>query len=155
MSSSVLLFSSHNVTEEELADIILQSGGIVTTSPTARAFGGLVDGECDIWIDRIPCYDGVFDDEGNPLKEENIVLLEKAKGLLGGEFQTWLHIELGHGFGSEQLAVRFAYACCQLWPCVVDNNEGLLFTCKEIEKLYKENGVFFNYWIRRRGGEGI
>lgn len=150
MSSSVLLFSSHEVTEAELADVIRQAGGTVTLGPRAYAFGGLTDGEGNIWIDRIPCYDGVFDDEGNPLKEENIVLLEQAKDLLDGEFQTWLHIELGHGFGSGQLAVLFAYACCQRWPCVVDNQGGLLFTCKEIEQLYKENGTFSRYWLQKR-----
>lgn len=150
MSSSVLIISSHDMTEEELADVIRQAGGIITTKSTARAFGGIIDGESDIWIDRIPCYDGVFDNEGNHLDEEDMALLEKARDLLGGEFQTWLYIDLGDGFGSDQLAVRFAYTCCQRWPCVVDNDEGLVFSHTDIEQIYKENGIFASYWIRKK-----
>jgi hypothetical protein len=40
-----------------------------------------------VWVFRIPCYDGVFDYEGKPLDEDNIVVLDLAKVLLGGKFQ--------------------------------------------------------------------
>jgi hypothetical protein len=152
MSADILLFSSHYITDEELAQVIRQAGGILTPEPEARAFGGIIEGSTYVWINRIPCYDGVFDWEGEPLDEEDIVLLDKAKRLLGGEFQTWLYIALNTTptltkSGSQQLAVRFAYACCQHWPCVVDNNEGQLFSCKEIERLYKEGGGFTGYGL--------
>ncbi|MGB8345879.1 MAG: hypothetical protein WCD86_13415 [Ktedonobacteraceae bacterium] len=147
MSANVGLYSSHDITEEELAQVILQSDGILTPQPEARAFGGIIDGSTYVWINRIPCYDGVFDWEGKPLNEDDITLLDEAKRLLGGEFQTWLFIALNTTptlakSGSQRLAVRFAYTCCQRWPCVVDNNEGQLFSCKQIERLYKEGGEF-------------
>jgi hypothetical protein len=100
-----------------------------------------------MWIMSIPCYDGVFDYEGNPLDEDVVALLEQAKVLLGGEFQTWITIILSTLSGSQRLAVRFAHTCCRYWPCVVDNNEGQLFSCKEIEKLYKEDGGFTGYGL--------
>lgn len=100
-----------------------------------------------MWIFRVPCYNGVFDDEGKPLDEDDIVLLDQAKALLGSEFQTWIYIVLGRGPGSQRLAVRFAHTCCQRWPCVVDNHERRLFSCKEIEHLYKEGGPFTGYGL--------
>jgi hypothetical protein len=147
MSANVLLYSSHYITEEELAELILQAGGILTPQPEARAFGGMIDGGAYVWINRIPCYDGVFDAEGNPLDENDITLLDQAKAMLGGEFQTWLYIVLGRESGTQRLAVRFAYSCCQRWPCVVDNNQGQLFSCQDIERLYREDGGFTGYGL--------
>lgn len=145
MSANVALYSSHHITEEELAEVIRQAGGVLTPGSPAGYFGGLVDGEAHVWVFPIPTYDGVFDEEGKPLDENDIVLLDQAKAILGGEFQTWIFIRLGYKPGSQRLAVRFAYNCCQRWPCVVDNNEGQLFSCDEIEQLYKEDGWFTTY----------
>ncbi len=145
MSYGVLLYSSHDITEEELAEVILQADGVLTPGSPAGYFGGLVDGEAHVWIFRIPCYDGVFDGEGKPLDEDDIVLLDQAKALLGGEFQTWVYIRLGYRPGCQRLAVRFAHACCQRWPCVVDNDYGRLFSCREIDQLLKEDGAFSDY----------
>lgn len=147
MSASVVLYSSHEITEEELAEVIHQAGGILTPGSPARYFGGIVDGKTYVWMKIIPCYDGIFDYEGNPLVEDDIVLLAQAKELLGGEFQTCVHITLDTTptlttSGSQQLAVRFAHTCCQRWPCVVDNDQGRIFSCKEIEHMYKEGGEF-------------
>ncbi|MFL5662519.1 MAG: hypothetical protein ACJ8BW_14385 [Ktedonobacteraceae bacterium] len=147
MSSNVLLFSSHRITEEELAEVIRQADGLLTPQSAAGYFGGIIDEKTSVWIDSIPCYDGVFDDEGNPLDEDDVALLEQAKVLLGGEFQTWITIILSTTSGSQRLAVRFAHTCCQHWPCVVDNYQGQLFSCKEIEHLYKEGGGFTGYGL--------
>lgn len=146
MSASVLLFSSHDITEEELAEVILQAGGKLL-SPGMRSFGGIIDGEDAVWIDRIDCYDGVFDYEGKPLDDKEFALLEQARILLGGEFQTWIYIAIGHGSGSGRLAVRFAHTCCQHWPCVIDNTHWRLFSCQEIAQLYKEGGTFTGYGL--------
>jgi len=147
VSASVGIYSSHYITDEELAQVIRQAGGILTPQPEDRAFGGIMSGKAYVWINRIPCYDGVFDEEGNPLDEGDITLLDRAKRLLGGEFQTWLYIALGRESGSQRLVVRFAYTCCQRWSCVVDNDRGQLFSCKEIERLYKEGGGFTGYGL--------
>jgi hypothetical protein len=147
MSSCVLLYSNHLITEEELAEVILQADGVLTPEPEKRSFGGIIDGSTYVWIDSIPCYDGIFDYEGKPLDEKEFALLEQAKILLGGEFQTWIYIALDSSptlekSGSLRLAVRFAHICCQHWSCVVDNDQGRLFSCQEIEQLYRDGGVF-------------
>lgn len=149
MSAGVGLYSSHDISQEELTEVIRQADGVLTPGSPAGYFGGLVAGEASVWVFRTPCYDGVFDYEGNPLDEEEYRLLEQAKVPLGGEFQTWIYITLGRRPGSQRLAVRFAYACCQRWPCVVDTLEtkGRIFSCKEIEQLYKENGAFTGYGL--------
>lgn len=145
MSANIALYSSHHITEEELAEVIQQAGGISTTSHPIS--GRVSHGRTHVWIQRIPCYDGVFDWEGNPLNEEDIPLLDRAKAMLGGEFQTWISIVLSTTSGSQRLAVRFAYTCCQHWPCVIDNNQGKLFSCKDIERLYREDGGFTGYGL--------
>ena len=86
MSSIVLLYSSHRITEKELAEVILQADGVLTPEPEKRSFGGIIDGSTYVWIDSIPCYDGGFDYEEKPLDEKEFALLEQAKILLGGKF---------------------------------------------------------------------
>jgi len=86
VSSNDLLYSNHHIAEEELAEVIRQAGGVLT--PEHSSFGRISHDRTHIWINIIPSYDGVFDHEGNPLIEEDILLLEQAKALLGGEFQT-------------------------------------------------------------------
>jgi hypothetical protein len=145
LSANLLLYSSHHITTEELAEVILQAGGILTPESAVGYFGGLVADETYIWIFPIPCYEGVFDHEGNPLDEDEFALLEQAEGLLGGKFQAWIYISLNTTptvitSGSLRLAIRFAHLCCQRWPCVIDNNQGRIFSCEEIEQLYKEDG---------------
>ncbi|EFH87152.1 hypothetical protein [Ktedonobacter racemifer] len=149
MSAGVGHYSSYDITEEELAGVILQADGRLTPGSAAGYFGGFIDGEAYVYVFRIPCYDGVFDDEGNPLDKDDIVLLDQTKALLGGEFQTWIYIHLGREPGSQRLAVRFAYTCCQHWPCVVDSFEtkGRIFSSQEIEQLYKEDGAFTGYGL--------
>lgn len=149
MSSNVLLYSSHLITDEELAEVIFQADGVLTPGSPAGYFGGLVAGEAYVWVSRIPCYDGVFDYEGKPMDEKDLVVLEQAKMLLGEDFQTWIYIMIGRTPGSQSLAVRFAYTCCQRWPCVVDTSEtkGRIFSCKEIEQLYQQNGAFTRYGL--------
>ncbi len=152
MSATMLLYSSHQITGEELAEVLRQAGGRLTPASAAGYFGGIDDGRTYIWVNFIPCYDGVFYHEGNPLDENDMVLLEQAKALLGGEFQTWIHITLDRTptltrSGSLRLAIRFAHACCQRWPCILDNNEGRLFSCDEIEELYKGGDAITGYGL--------
>ena len=147
MSANVLLYSSHPITKEELAEVILDAGGVITAEPGARSFGGVTNGEAYVWIDIVPCYDGVFDYEGNPLDEKEFALLEQAKLLLRGEFQTWIYVSLGRTPGSQHQAVKFAFTCCQRWPCVVDNDQGQLFSCEEITRLQEEGGGFTTYGL--------
>jgi len=148
MSANVLLYSSHDITEEELAEVILQVQGVLTPEPEKRSFGGIIEGSTYVWIDSIPCNEGVFD----PLDEQAMAVLEQAEVLLGGKLQSCLYITLDTTptvtrSGSQRLAVRFAHRCCQHWPCVVENNEGQLFSCQEIEQLYKEGGGFTGYGL--------
>jgi hypothetical protein len=145
MSASVLLFSSHDITTEEMVEVIQLAGGMLT--PELPSFGRISHGRTHVWIDRIPCYDGVFDYEGKPLDEDVMMLLTQAKALLGNDFQTWISIVLSKTSGSQRLAVRFAYTCCQRWTCVVDNHQGQLFSCKDIERLYREDDGFTGYGL--------
>ena len=106
MSANVVLYSSHRLTEEELAEVIRQADGVLT--PERVWFGRISQQVTHVWIERIPCYDGVSDDDGTPFDEQDVALLERAKVLLGGEFQTWIAIILSRTSGSQRLAVRLS-----------------------------------------------
>ncbi|MBA2680157.1 MAG: hypothetical protein H0U76_17395 [Ktedonobacteraceae bacterium] len=142
MSSGLVLYSSHDLTREELREVILQSGGALKPEVDEEEPGGLIDGKAHLWVSHVPCYDGVASDN-----EEELARLEQAKALIGGEFQTWLYIRLGREPGTQRLAVRFAYTCCQRWPCVVESEEPELFSCQDIERLFQEDGAFTGYGL--------
>jgi hypothetical protein len=82
-------------------------------------------------------------DEGD--EEANPEIFAHLWEMLGDQYQSSLAIHLSHTPKTQQLAVRFAYVCCQHWPCVVYVNYDKLFSCEEIERLYKENGYFTLY----------
>lgn len=145
MSASVDLYSTHLITEKELMDVIREASGVVT--PEGPYFGRLSQGNTHVWIIISEPYNGVFDYKGEPFDQKEVALLDQAKEIIGGEFQTWLSILLSRKSGSQSLAVRFAYTCCQHWPCVVDNDEKRLFSCEEIAKLQEEGGGFTTYGL--------
>jgi len=80
MSTNVLLYSSHHITEEELAEVILQVQGVLTPEPETSSFRGIVEGSTHVWIDSIPCSFAPFD-------EQAIAVLEQVEVLLGGKLQ--------------------------------------------------------------------
>lgn len=140
MSASILLYTSYPLNKEELAEIIVQAGGVVT--PNGPYFGRVSHDWAHVWLLPIQCYDGVFDYEGNPLDEKEFELTERAKELLGGTFRAWLSLILNSKPGTQKLAVHFAYTFSLHWPCIVDNLEGRLFTGEEIALLEREGGAF-------------
>jgi hypothetical protein len=141
MASGLVLYSSHDITQEELMEVILQAGGMLKPNGDEDEPGGLIDGKAHVWISRVPCYDGVIGDE------DDLAYYDQAKALLGGEFQTWLYIRLGREPGTQRLAVRFAHTCCQRWPCVVSSEKPELFSCQDIERLFQEDGAFTGYGL--------
>ena len=145
MSASVGLYSSHLITEEELRNVIRQAGGVVT--PEGPHFGRISQEMTHVWIIPSEPYNGIFDHDGEPFHQSDVDLLDRAKEIIGGEFQTWISILLSTTSGSQRLAVLFAHTCCQRWPCVVDNDQGQLFSCEEIAKLHEEGGGFTTYGL--------
>ncbi len=152
MSANLLLYSSHDITGEELAEVILEAGGIIPPESAAGYFGGIIDDGTAIWITPIAWDDGVFDDEGNFLDEDGAFWLEGTKKLLGGEPKACLYISLDYHplrDVSELLAARFALLCCDRWPCILDNNHGRIFSREEIERWYQEGDSFLRYTSER------
>jgi hypothetical protein len=151
MSSYILLYTSYALTEEELIAVIVEAGGVL--SPDLPYFGqvfvpGRLPGEfAGIWIDSIPCYSGVFDDQGEPLSEKDLQAVEQAKALLGDEFRSWLLVVLSRTAGTQKVAVHFAATFARHWPCVVDTLCGQLFSTEDIARLEQEGGHFTEYGL--------
>jgi|SRR5579883_2356872 len=115
MSENIDLYSAHVITRKELEEIILASGGTLTErgpvgrisqDRTKHVFIWLADKEAIPGVD--PLY-GTYD-----LATRDLLRMK-----LGAEPRYVLAIEIGKTPGSGLLAVQFALACTQHWPCVV------------------------------------
>lgn len=115
MSENIELYSSHVITRNELEEVILEAGGVLT----GRGHVGRIsqDGTKHVFIwladeEPMPGIDPLYGIHGSATQE-----LVRAK--LGAEPNYVLAIEIGMTPGSGLLAVRFALTCARHWPCVV------------------------------------
>lgn len=142
MSQSVELMSSHTITDDDVIEIIAHLGDDIKAVSNPYYFRFISNNEGGVYLNRSEPYSGVFDEEGNVVSEKAAFLVQQAKVLLGGEVQTSLSLRIGHGRGSWRVAVRFAYACCQHWSCVILTEWPQLFSQQDIEQIYRGGGDF-------------
>ena len=115
MSESIVLYSTHVITRKELEEVILESGGVLTERGPVGRISQDRTKHVFIWLaDEKPIsgIDPIYGTYGPSTRE-----LLRVK--LGAEPRYILAIEIGQTPGSGLLAVRFALACTQHWPCVV------------------------------------
>jgi hypothetical protein len=124
------LISSHDIKEQEFFDVLRASGGVIEEAST-RA-GRLSRGEQHVWVSL---DNGLLKDyEAN----EIALISQKLKG------KPWSSIllDVSRTAGSEQLAVAFAAACAQIWPCVVYNLRDKVFSAQELLWLQQTGSGF-------------
>jgi hypothetical protein len=139
MSESILLYSSHRITPEELTEVIITEGGIVDWYD--ELFYGTLSPqkEAAIWL----TIDDAGDLERRPLKVRQLV-----REKLGAEPQATVGIIISFKSGSQRLAVVFANVCANRWPCVVDNlswPDGEIFGKADMDRLLKTGEGFIDY----------
>jgi len=114
MSETIVLYSSHVHTRQEVEEIILEAGGVLTGKGHLGRISQDQTKHVFIWPgdEGVLGFDSIYESH-EPATQEFI----RAK--LGGEATSTLSLEIGMTPGSGLLAVRFALTYAQHWPCVV------------------------------------
>ena len=130
MPKPFALISSSDIHEQEFLDVLRTAGGIIED---ASALAGRISrGEQHVWVSLDHSF--LKDYEA----DEIALISQKLKG------KPWSSIllDVSRTAGSEQLAVAFAAACAQRWPCVVYNLRDKVFTAQELLQLQKIGSGF-------------
>ena len=150
MSESVVLYSSHSISSEELNTVILAVGGIVHTGES-KILGRIERGKRMVYIygdKEAPDPKQFWEKEALYSEEENLMAIELS---LGKKPVISFLLQIGHTPGSGLLAVEFASQCAMRWPCVVwaetwDAQEGdyvvKVYTKKDMDRLQAERRTF-------------
>ncbi len=130
MPKPFALISSSDIHEQEFFDVLRTAGGVIED---ASALAGRISrGEQHVWVSLD--HSLLKDYEA----DEIALISQKLKG------KPWSSIllDVSRTAGSEQLAVAFAAACAQRWPCVVYNLRDKVFTAQELLQLQKIGSGF-------------
>ena len=76
------------------------------------------------------------------LKDYEVDAMALISQKLKGKPCASILLDVSRIAGSEQLAVAFAAACAQLWPCVVYNLHDKVFSAQELLWLQKTGSGF-------------
>ena len=130
MPKPFAIISSNDIKAQEFFDVLRASGGIIED---ASALAGRISrGEQHVWVSL----------DKSLLKDyeaDEVALISKK--LKGNPWSSIL-LDVSRTAGSEQLAVAFAAACAQLWPCVVYNSRDKVFSAQELLWLQKTGRGF-------------
>ncbi|HEU5380683.1 MAG TPA: hypothetical protein VFV38_35115 [Ktedonobacteraceae bacterium] len=114
MSETLVLYSSHVHTRQEVEEIILEAGGVLTGQGHLGRISQDQTKHVFIWPgdEDVLGFDSIY-----AFLEPTTQELIRAE--LAGEATSTLSLEIGMTPGSGLLAVRFALIYAQHWPCVV------------------------------------
>jgi hypothetical protein len=133
MSNNAVLLSTHQLTREELFEVM----------EGMRQPGTDIDPEdvLDARISRDDKYIWVFlyDAGVEELPEEDMPHIDEV---LGGIPQSVVEIEISRQPGSEGLAVEFACLFAERWPCVVSSLSGKIISRQELFELRRSGKGF-------------
>lgn len=130
MPKPFALISSSVIKAQEFFDVLRELGGIIEDAEALE--GRLSRGEEQVWV----CLDnGLF-------KDYEADEVERISQKLGGKPQSHILLDVSRTEGSERLAVEFASACAESWPCVVYNLRDKIFSAQDVARL-RHAGVGF------------
>jgi hypothetical protein len=136
MSDLIAVISSAVITEEALRRFVLNAGGYGGTKIKGVY---LAEGQAYIWINL---DNGELPNIRLDAPEAYQQMIEK----LGGEAQTCIIIDIGNPREqSHKLALEFALACAQTWPCVVNrmHKDFHSYSKEELLRMREEGRTFF------------
>ena len=130
MPKPFALISSCDIQEQEFFDVLRTTGGVIED---ASALAGRISrDEQHVWVS----LDHSF------LKDYEADEVALISQKLEGKPRSSILLDVSRTAGSEQLAVAFAAACAQRWPCVVYNLRDKVFTAHELLQLQKMGSGF-------------
>lgn len=130
MPETFALISSANIKREDFIDLLSREGAEL--NPDNVFDGRLSRGGLQVWIAL----------DNNTLRELEAHDMELITQKLLSKPQTYITLEVSRKPGSERLAIKFACACAERWPCVVYNLLDRVFSSEELFELCKTNRGF-------------
>jgi hypothetical protein len=125
MPKPVALISSSEVTGQAFLNVVRQVGGAIEDAKALQ--GRISQGERHVWVAL----------DNSLLNEYEADEVELIRQQLGGKPQSCILLEVSRTAGSERLALEFAYACAERWPCVVYNLRDKVISAAELLRLRK------------------
>jgi hypothetical protein len=125
MPKPVALISSSEVTGQAFLNVVRQVGGAIEDTKALQ--GRISQGERHVWVAL----------DNSLLNEYEADEVELIRQQLGGKPQSCILLEVSRTAGSERLALEFAYACAERWPCVVYNLRDKVISAAELLRLRK------------------
>lgn len=130
MPKPFALISSCDIQEQEFFDVLRTTGGVIED---ASALAGRISrDEQHVWVSL----------DHSLLKDYEADEIALISQKLEGKPRSSILLDVSRTAGSEQLAVAFAAACAQRWPCVVYNLRDKVFTVHELLQLQKMGSGF-------------
>ena len=130
MPKPFALISSSDIKAQEFFDVLRASGGVIED---AGALAGRISrGEQHVWVSL----------DHSLLKDYEADAIALISQKLKGKPWSSILLDVSRTAGSEQLAVAFAAACAQIWPCVVYNLRDKVFPAQELLWLQKRGSGF-------------
>jgi hypothetical protein len=130
MPKPFALISSSDIKAQEFFDVLRASGGVIEDASALA--GAHLRGEQHVWVSL----------DHSLLKDYEADAIALISQKLKGKPWSSTLLDVSRTAGSEQLAVAFAAACAQFWPCVVYNLHDKVFSAQELLWLQKTGSGF-------------
>jgi hypothetical protein len=125
MPKPFALVSSSDIKEQAFLDVVQEVGGVIEDADALQ--GRISQGERHVWVAL----------DNSLLNEYEADEVELIHQKLGGRPQSCILLDVSRTAGSERLALEFACACAERWPCVVYNLLNKVISASELLRLRK------------------
>jgi hypothetical protein len=125
MPKPVALVSSSAITGQAFLDVVREVGGAIEDAQALQ--GRISQGERHVWVAL----------DNSLLNEYEADEVELIRQELGGKPYSCILLDVSRTVGSERLALEFACACVERWPCVVYNLRDTVISAAELLRLRK------------------
>ncbi len=123
MPKPVALVSSSDIKWQAFLDVVREVGGAIEDAKALQ--GRISQGERHVWVAL----------DNSLLNEYEADEVELIRQKLGGKPQSCIVLDVSRTAGSARLALEFACACAERWPCVVYNLRDKVLSASELLRL--------------------
>lgn len=127
MSLSATIFSSTQLTVEDFKQIILSSGGYVSSGIPHR--GGISEGDSDIWL-ALHSKDVIEEFYDADDRQE-------WQDVLGDVPQVMVEINLDHTEHAKLMYLKVFLRFAKAWPCILHDVDDAVLSCRSVLLKYK------------------
>jgi hypothetical protein len=120
MPKPVALVSSSDIQAQAFLDVVREVGGAIEDAKALQ--GRISQGERHVWVAL----------DKSLLNEYEADEVELIRQQLGGKPRSCILLDISRTVGSERLALEFACACAERWPCVVYNLRDTVLSAAEL-----------------------